>query len=752
ALAAGLVLIVVRAVPSSYRRSVVLVAIATGLLAVLLVGRPWLKSQQAVGAGGRGASLRLRLHTWQYAQDLFFAKPLAGHGQGSYFLLAQQMASVPRREGDRPDVEKDPTAFNAGLVGHAHSEWLEILADLGAIGFALMASSLGLTFWAGVRAFLRATAPAEKWCLLGLMVGLLAIVVEEFADVALRMPVLPIVFYTTIALIWALCLSQEAALPAGRPVLPDRLRPVGLLAVIFVAMMFVTAARRDWDGALADGRLDGFLQKQQWDAALQTARTAQQYRLDVQEIVAAAIRETGAAQAAAAHRLEQLRTMLARRDQLPPASRTNLRNLAQQDIEKFDGYLAECMQAGQRVWAIMPCAPSAAEWMAEVLLMKNEIEARKLEVGLEPIRQPFVQAARQWMLAEFQRDRFNAPVALRLLVLCRDQPIDLRLDLLRIPLRAGPQPVGIVVNFEAAVGQIAAAEPSSFEHRMETLRQAVTAAQAASDADHWLDPYAPETLRLQAMAAAAAGQHDQAAALAAEAVGLYENQKLRFYHPGALSYGLLDQARYQFLADADQPDKAVALCRRAIECWPEVAQREEQLRPLKRELALYLMAAGDEGSASDLLRQEGGPITDERLKRNVGYGLAEICGRFIGRAPTSRPARFPQWLSRSLELAPDYPHGHLLAAHCALEHNRGAEAAEHLKAMEAQVEDPRWLDVALETLAKHFPASDELKAYIASRAEAASRPTSEASEATQPAGGPVRPNSFDTRKPEHTLN
>jgi hypothetical protein len=755
AMALALAVIVTRAVSPAYRRLVLLVAVAVALAAVVLIGRPYLRAQESLGAGGRGASLRLRYHAWRYASDLFFAKPLSGHGQGGCFLLLQQMAFMPRDQWGRSDAEMDPAAFAAGMVGHVHNEWLETLADLGAIGFAFMAIALGLTLWAGLRAYMRAGESADRWCLLGLLTALAAIVIEELADVALRMPVLPIVFYTIIGLIWAMCRGIEDTRRSPSRV-PERLRPVLFLVAILAAMTLVSMIRRDWRGALADGLADQCIEKQQWMPAMKYAQAAGQNRLVLEDVLSADMNLLNAAANAAAYRLGEFRDTSVRYQQATASKRGNIKLVLDDDAIQFDAYLQTVLQTGGRLWAIVPYLNSVADQIGQGLLMKAELESRKAQLGMEPAKEPFVAAAFEWFQREYRRDRFDAAAALRLLGLNPAQPIEQRVELLRIPLRGGPTPLGIEASIESALRQVLANDSAAFAQRMQALlplaeqaltgsTRTATAPSAPVDVDRWPDPYAPETFRLQAMAARVMGDYPQAAAWSAKAVALYSSERLQFYYPTALSCGLLDHARCLFLANPEQPGPAVEACRRAVEAWPAELRRSGEHALLRRELSLYLVAAGDAGAAWDVVRDQAGDMPQDR---NTGYALAELCSRFMDRVPTSRPAVFQKWLAKSVELAPDYPTSRWLAAQVALENKRGAEAVEHLKAVASMTEDRARLDYMFEQLAKRFTDSAELKAYLESRAASAPAEENEApqSRPSSPLNGD--PDAKRTGKPD----
>ncbi|HPZ98366.1 MAG TPA: O-antigen ligase family protein, partial [Phycisphaerae bacterium] len=587
-LAAAGAALLIRWVPHDRRRLMVLGMIVLALAAVVFVARPWLQAQQTMEAGGRGATWRFRFYTWDYAKRLVLDHPLAGGGQGSYFCLSQQMACMPTEPGELPDVEKDPLVFASGMVGHAHNEWLEILADLGLIGFALMATALGLTFWAGWRTFMRADRPADKWYVLGLMAALLAIILEECADVALRMPVLPAIFYTVIGLLWAYSREPE---PSTAPVYSRAswLGTVGMVAALLGAVFIASTVSRDWQRALAAGRVDDLLEKRQWDAALAQALEARRDRLMMENHALAGLKATQVAHAAAAHQHEQFRGMLAR--QTDPSNRARIRNIAEEDIARFDQYFAICMSVGTELWNTVPGVHSVADWMAQVLLMKHEIESLKPSIGMETRDEPLLPAARHWIQMSYLRNRFDTPVALQLLAMSGAAPMDQRLELLRVPLRMGPRPAGSLTAIERAVRQILDREPTSFDHYLETLlREAEAVERASTGPDAWSDPYAPESLRLKGLAEKIAGRYAQAAEYAGRAVKLYDHPAIRLYYPATLSHALGEQARWLFLAAPDAPQPAAELCRRALASWPAALPGDDAFQLLRRELSLYLLA------------------------------------------------------------------------------------------------------------------------------------------------------------------
>ncbi|MBN1491622.1 MAG: O-antigen ligase family protein, partial [Phycisphaerae bacterium] len=225
--------------------------------------------------GGRGASMRTRIYGWRYAGELFLARPVQGLGQGGYSLQAETLSFA--------DAENDPLAFPGDRFTHAHNEWLETLADLGAVGITLLAMAFGLTFW-GCRHVVQARAGTlEGWCYVGLIAAMAALAAEEATNVALRLPGLPVVWYTVLGLIWALMRREarpaQRAVPFAKPVLWSG----AALAVALAAGLLMWSVR-NWHGALAQARVAELLNRQQWLQAQTAAIVGRQGRLGADEV------------------------------------------------------------------------------------------------------------------------------------------------------------------------------------------------------------------------------------------------------------------------------------------------------------------------------------------------------------------------------------------------------------------------------------------------------------------------------------
>jgi O-Antigen ligase len=158
------------------RRSALVAVTAAALLAAVLAaaaleGRPEAISPKE---GANPARLRSidtnRYRYWDVALDSFAKHPVAGVGSGGFFVEW-------RRQRDRVDQ-----------TGEAHSLYIETLAELGLVGFGLLALFLGGVAASGRRLHQRAPAAAT-----GLAAGFVAWAVHAGLDWDWEMPAVTLV-------------------------------------------------------------------------------------------------------------------------------------------------------------------------------------------------------------------------------------------------------------------------------------------------------------------------------------------------------------------------------------------------------------------------------------------------------------------------------------------------------------------------------------------------------------------------------
>ncbi len=631
-------------------------------------------SALTTGASGRDATLRFRLYAGKYALQLFSTAPIIGHGQGSYMLLGQEMQAA--------DMEKDPAAFSALVLGDAHNEYLQVAAETGLVGLVLCAVFVVMTFWGAVSAWSRATTPLDQWSLAGVLAAFTAVIVEELGDVGLRKPGLPAVFYTTVGLTWALSLRLLAT---SKPVINPQSKPLrvaGLVAGVMASLGIGWTVWRDWEGALASYQTLARANEQEWEASMNAATIASSGRLAVEDYVESYYNATLAARMAAASSLDRCMRGAARipRDAEPPAG---LVEMIREDVQEFNRYASVGEETGKSLVYAIPGYPRVAWILADLQLYRQQVELIERQAGLRSDVQDYTLAVRTLLFLEHNRDPQDLGVAVRLLELCGDEPVAYRLDLLRRPLRRGPAPLRPTDRF--GIDRLAEIEPligpmmneEAFAEAMEQLQVGAQQAMSAKSANDWADPYAPESLRLLARASKLAGRFAEAAELAGHAAELSRQLGARF--PGAVSNARLDQSRYLMLAQ--KPSEAVAACDQAIKEWPDVRERELQLRPVLQTRAMYMLAADSEKEARELLGKLYPEAASDELDQRLSDGYIDLCQSFASFPIEARATSYDQWLQRALTLDPGNRLAHDLAARRAAERQDDSVVVEHVKAV-----------------------------------------------------------------------
>ncbi|NLE59031.1 MAG: hypothetical protein GX616_11765 [Planctomycetes bacterium] len=710
-------------------------------------------SALTTGASGRDATVRFRLYAGKYALRLFATAPIIGHGQGSYTLLGQEMQAA--------DMERDPAAFSAPGLGDAHNEYLQIAAETGLVGLLLCAVFVVMTFWGGASAWSRARTPLDQWSLAGALAAFTAVVVEELGDVGLRKPGLPAVFYTTVGLTWALSLRLLAT---GEPVVNPQSKPlrvVGLAAGIIASLGIGWTAWRDWEGALASYQTLALANEEEWEASMNAAQIASSGRLAVDDYVKAYYSTTVAARMAAASSLERCMRGAARipRDAEPPAG---LVEMIREDVEEFNRYASTSEDAGESLMLAIPGYPGIAWILADLQLYRQQAELIERQAGLRADVHDYTPAVRALLFLEHKRDPQDLAVAVRLIELCRDEPVAYRLDLLRRPLRRGPPPLRPADRF--GIDRLAEIEPlmgamtheEGFAEAMGALQVDAQQAMSAKSADDWADPYAPESLRLLAKASKLAGRFAEAAELAGHAAELSRQLGARF--PGAVSNARLDQSRYLMLAQ--KPSEAVAACDQAIKEWPEVRERELQLRPVLQTRAMYMLAADSEKEARELLGKLYPEAASDELDQRLCDGYIDLCQSFASFPIEARAASYDRWLQRALALDPGNRLAHDLAARRAAERQDDAAVVEHVKAvvrlsfeqnddagglqylrlLAGVTRDEAIISALVDELSKRYPGNTMLERLAAAGPAALMPPTTSPAPtdtSTAPASGPT---------------
>ena len=125
-----------------------------------------------------------RLPAWQAAIAMWREAPLLGHGWGSYESLWPAWAGRP-----------------TGLhYKHAHNEYLQVLAEGGLAGAAVVAWALWLFGRRVLRALSRPLTHAQRAVTVALATGITSVAFHSAADFGLRVPGVALVFALVVAL------------------------------------------------------------------------------------------------------------------------------------------------------------------------------------------------------------------------------------------------------------------------------------------------------------------------------------------------------------------------------------------------------------------------------------------------------------------------------------------------------------------------------------------------------------------------
>ena len=174
-----------------------------------------------------GGTLQVRKLIWSGTLSMIAMNPMFGLGPGTFQLLFPQF--------------RNPEYFNLGVSHntlHAHCEYLEILVDIGIVGF-LLCMTVAYYF---IRALHRKGKPlpessgngvsyAENWTVLGLFGGIIALLAEATVSVALRWP-------PSAMLLAVLCGLLLASIPAKWSPLKGRAR-IGSAIVLSITALFL---------------------------------------------------------------------------------------------------------------------------------------------------------------------------------------------------------------------------------------------------------------------------------------------------------------------------------------------------------------------------------------------------------------------------------------------------------------------------------------------------------------------------------
>jgi O-antigen ligase len=156
----------------------VFLALVIGLLA--WVGGAELSQRIAtVGPGHTGLSADFRMSINRDAVRMFLKRPILGWGLGSFPVVYPQFRSF----------------YTNLFVNQAHNDYLQLLVEMGALGFATMVWFVGTLYGRGARKISGWSADAGAAMALACLLGVTGILVHSAVDFNLQIPANAALFY-----------------------------------------------------------------------------------------------------------------------------------------------------------------------------------------------------------------------------------------------------------------------------------------------------------------------------------------------------------------------------------------------------------------------------------------------------------------------------------------------------------------------------------------------------------------------------
>ncbi len=643
-LAAGVFAVLFYATAKTARRAVLLVAVVSAIIGVSYVQN--LREHGVMGQGGHSIRVRMN-YAWPYALTLFMQKPVLGHGDGSYSLLAGKFA--------RDDQIEDPRTINFdewSWIGRTDNEYLQLLSEVGLVGMAAFVVALVLTLRRALLYcdLLRSdpSLSAYRWFVLSLAAAVVAMAVEQGGSPALREPGLPPLFLTVWAGLWVLVripIHPPEPTAEERRMANATLRFGGIVAGVAAAILGYFGVR-DWQGNRANYEARVSLGTQQFVDAVSQADFAGEHVLDPLYRIHSKLRSVAA-------RTGDFSNRLAATD-LPPTMA---------DVAVGQEALGRLSALSQEAPRFLRISRLKAELWWNLGLAHSRLGQRDYE------RESLRQAALAWM-----EHRADEPFSIeavdrvwRVLAIVAGswerlggRPEELqelfryagtrhRLDWLRCLLRNGEFELPITRWFTELTRQ-----PDFLATLNQMFQQA--AADAQNPALRWTDRLAPEAFRLAAMAKSLAGQPEESVGLAAAAAAMYQHASPGLFPSHAAA--LHEVVRYDFnvdpLAHLEQNLKLLSEAQTILE------SPADETMPLPAPLGLtrlrLLLAAGREDeAAAQVARLTMPDASGDSPATEAVLGAACLdLARAFANDPT-RPEETIRWARRAIAQVPSNP-------------------------------------------------------------------------------------------------
>ena len=203
--------------------------------------------------------LALRLAYWKLSGRLIVDHPWLGSGPDT-FMIGMTNRIAPLRA-------ESPHFFHGNFDLYAHNEWIQAAVELGLpAALVYFALPLGVIFYA-IRHLRHGAAPqthdrahsrgnnnhrATCAMIVALIAGLLAVVITECASITLRVPMMPVWYWTLLGLLASLCRVTPQSETATRSQLIPPRATSACLVLLAVACFVVSTVELNRSVARAD--------------------------------------------------------------------------------------------------------------------------------------------------------------------------------------------------------------------------------------------------------------------------------------------------------------------------------------------------------------------------------------------------------------------------------------------------------------------------------------------------------------------
>lgn len=166
------------------------------------------------GFGLRDSSLRTRPLLWYTALQMWKTHLVLGSGHGQYGVQFVETVYALTKKSDAAQIQEITKNMNTLSVQKTHNDFLQYLAETGAVGYGLFLLILVLACWTGAVRFSQLDGQEEKILVCGSLLIVVFIIFQCMHDFPLRLPASSIWFSMALGVI--LLIDEEPRRLSGK--------------------------------------------------------------------------------------------------------------------------------------------------------------------------------------------------------------------------------------------------------------------------------------------------------------------------------------------------------------------------------------------------------------------------------------------------------------------------------------------------------------------------------------------------------